>query len=73
MGKDPLGGYVAHAMADLNASGDLRARGGRSTGVPYRLVQQVLEINAALLKTGGIYIGEIVGNSVNFELLRSHA
>ena len=56
----------------LLADGHLPAAGQLPTGLAHGLVKQVFKIPPALLETGGVDVGQVVGDDVEPQLLGPH-
>jgi hypothetical protein len=57
---------------DLDPGGELAVRRARRARRPQRLVEQVLEVGAALLEAGRVHVRQVVGDDVDVQLLRLH-
>src|SRR5580765_3762119 len=70
---DDLGSGGTSAKANLEARRDRSLLGRSCSGHHHVLVQQILELQTAAAESGGAGIGQVVGDSVQIELLRLHA
>ncbi len=62
----------ARAEARLQADRRLGGRRSRRAGRPRHLVDEVLELHAALLEAGRVHVGQVVRHVVDVGLLRRH-
>src|SRR5581483_8497588 len=70
---ETLHGGRSCAEADLDPRRRLRAVGARRAGRAERLVEEILEVGAALLEPRRVHVRQVVGDHVDVQLLRLHA
>ena len=68
-----MDGHRPHPETDLHAHRDLRALRGHGPGHLELLVEEILEVHPALLESGGVHVGQVVGDGVELKLLALHS